>query len=152
MVDGEKPAGMVSQQTKWPTIRNDWRRTSVKYTLKAGVAFLWSVESDMGNEKIEGGENLRNSRKWHYAAARLLAMALCLSVCVCHKSVFYRNGWTNRAVSGMGASFHVSYTLYCKEIQLSSKMRVRYFPLELCSELCYSMSIVERAINLAREW
>jgi len=52
MVDGEKPAGMVSQQTKWPTIRNDRRRTSVKYTLKAGVAFLWSVESDMGNEKI----------------------------------------------------------------------------------------------------
>ena len=28
-----------------------------------------------------------------------IAMALCLSVClsVCHKSVFYRNGWTDRA-------------------------------------------------------
>jgi len=24
-------------------------------------------------------------------------LALCLSVCVCHKSVFCRNGWTNRA-------------------------------------------------------
>jgi len=32
---------------------------------------------------------------------RLLSTALCLSVClslpVCHKSVFYRNGWTDRA-------------------------------------------------------
>jgi len=33
------------------------------------------------------------------ASAGTIAMALCLSVClsVCHKSVFYRNGWTNRA-------------------------------------------------------
>ena len=39
-------------------------------------------------------------------------MGLCLSVCpyVCHKSVFYRNGWTNRAGFGMWASFHPSYT------------------------------------------
>jgi len=29
--------------------------------------------------------------------ARVLAMALCLSVCVCHKSEFYRNGRRNRA-------------------------------------------------------
>jgi len=26
-----------------------------------------------------------------------LAVDLCLSVSVCHKSVFYRNGWTDRA-------------------------------------------------------
>ena len=40
---------------------------------------------------------------------RVLEMALCLSVC--HKSVFYRNGWTNRTVFCMGDSFDLSYTL-----------------------------------------
>ena len=46
-----------------------------------------------------------------YASA-VLAMGLCLSVClsVRHKSEFYRNGWTNRAGFGMWASFHPSYT------------------------------------------
>ena len=51
-----------------------------------------------------------------------LAMALCPSVCVCHKSVFYRNGWKN------GADFwhdHLTYpTLYFKEIRVSSKIGV----------------------------
>ena len=47
-----------------------------------------------------------------YASA-LLAMGLCLSVCpsVRHKSVFYRNGWTNRA-----GFWHVSFlppVLHC---------------------------------------
>jgi len=43
--------------------------------------------------------------------ARVLAMALCLSVClclclsVCHKSEFYRNGWTNRAGFWHGSFF-----------------------------------------------
>jgi len=27
----------------------------------------------------------------------VLAMALCTTVCVDHKTVFYRNGWTDRA-------------------------------------------------------
>ena len=47
--------------------------------------------------------------------ARVLAMALCLSVSVClsvcHKSEFYRKGWTNRAGFGVGASFRPSYTV-----------------------------------------
>jgi len=45
--------------------------------------------------------------------ARVLAMPcvpLCLSVTI-HKLVFYRNRWTNRAGFGMGASFHLSYTV-----------------------------------------
>ena len=47
-----------------------------------------------------------------YASA-VLAMGLCLSVCpsVRHKSVSYRNDWTNRAVFGMWAFFHPSYVL-----------------------------------------
>ena len=51
---------------------------------------------------------------WQYS---VLAMALCLSVClsvcicVCHESEFYRNGWT-------------CHTLCCKEIRLSSKIRL----------------------------
>ena len=47
-----------------------------------------------------------------YASA-VLAMALCPCLClsVRHKSVFYRNGWANRAVFGTGASFHPSYTV-----------------------------------------
>jgi len=32
-----------------------------------------------------------------YAMSAVFAVVLCLSVCVCHKSVFCRNGWTNRA-------------------------------------------------------
>ena len=43
-----------------------------------------------------------------YASA-VLAMGLCPSVC--HKSVFYRNGWTNRAGFGMWASFHPFYAV-----------------------------------------
>ena len=38
-----------------------------------------------------------------------IAMGLCPSVC--HKSVFCRNGWTNRAGFGMWVSFHTSYTV-----------------------------------------
>jgi len=33
--------------------------------------------------------------------AQVLAMALCLSVCVCHKLVFYQNGSMNRDGFGM---------------------------------------------------
>ena len=57
--------------------------------------------------------------------AQVLAMALCLSVClsVSHKSEFDRNGRTNRTGFGMGASFHLSYTVL-KEIRVYSKIRV----------------------------
>jgi len=34
-----------------------------------------------------------------------------VSVCVRHKSVFYRNGRTNRVGLGMGVSFHLTYTV-----------------------------------------
>jgi len=37
--------------------------------------------------------------------AQVLAMALRLSICVCHKSVFYRNGRTNRAGFRHGSFF-----------------------------------------------
>jgi len=53
--------------------------------------------------------------------AQVLAMALCLSVS--HKSEFDRNGRTNRTGFGMGASFHLSYTVL-KEIRVYSKIRV----------------------------
>jgi len=44
----------------------------------------------------------------------VLAVALCLSicVCVCLKLEFYENRWTNRASSGVGASFDLSYTTF----------------------------------------
>ena len=42
--------------------------------------------------------------------ARVLAMTLCPSAFVCQTSVFYRNGRTNRAGFGTGASFDLSYT------------------------------------------
>ena len=37
-----------------------------------------------------------------------VSVSICL---VCHKSEFYRNGWTNRDGFGMGASFRLSYTM-----------------------------------------
>jgi len=52
-----------------------------------------------------------------YASAgtsyRPVSVSVSVSVClsVCHKSEFYRNGWTNRAGFGMGASFDPSYAL-----------------------------------------
>ena len=39
------------------------------------------------------GDNTRSSVQ--HPLARLLAMVLCQSVCICHKSVFYRRGWTS---------------------------------------------------------
>jgi len=45
--------------------------------------------------------------------AWVLAMSVRPSVClsVCHKSVFYRNGWMIRAGFGIGASFCLSYAV-----------------------------------------
>jgi len=39
------------------------------------------------------------------------AMLACVCLSVCHKSVFYQNGWTNRAGFGTGAFFQPSYTM-----------------------------------------
>ena len=39
----------------------------------------------------------------------VMSACVCLSVCLCHKSVFYRNDWTDRGagVFGMETSFYV---------------------------------------------
>jgi len=44
---------------------------------------------------------------------------VCLSVSVCHKSEFYRNSVTHRAVFGTRASFDLPY----KEIRVPSKIK-----------------------------
>jgi len=44
-----------------------------------------------------------------YMLARVLAMAWCLCLSVRHKSVFYRNGWTELSGFGSEASFGRSY-------------------------------------------
>ena len=38
-------------------------------------------------------------------------VSVCVCLSVCHKSEFYRKGWTNRAGFGVGASFRPSYTV-----------------------------------------
>ena len=68
-------------------------------------------------------------------ASAVLAMGLCLSVrvCVCHKSVFYRNGWTNRA-----GFWHVSFlptVLHCVKRKFGYLQKLGHFPLELCPKL-----------------
>jgi len=54
--------------------------------------------------------------------ARLLTMPVSVCLSVCHKSAFYRNGWTNRAGFWTGAFFHPAYTVL-QEIRLSPKIR-----------------------------
>ena len=58
--------------------------------------------------------------------ARVLTMALCLSVSVsvCHKSVFYCSGWTDRAGFWHGGFFRSVLHCVLKEIQVSTKIRV----------------------------
>jgi len=46
-----------------------------------------------------------------YASADSSYDPVSVSVCVCHKSVFYQNGLMNLAVLGVGASFHLSYAV-----------------------------------------
>ena len=47
-----------------------------------------------------------------YGRVSISVLSVCLSVCVCHKSEFYRNRWTNRAGFGTGAYFHLAYTVF----------------------------------------
>jgi len=84
--------------------------------------------------------------------AQVLAMALCLCLSVCHKLVFYQNGYTNRA-----GFWHGSFlpTLSCKEIQVPSKIKVlpsgtllQTLDLENFAT-AYRSS--KRVVNLARE-
>ena len=56
----------------------------------------------------------------------LLAMAFCLSFCVCRKSEFYRNGWTNRTGFWHPGALSSTYPMHCaihKEIRVSPKIR-----------------------------
>jgi len=77
-----------------------------------------------------------------------------VSVCVCHKSVFYRNGWTNRTGFGMGSSFHLSNTVvrkfrYLKIKVLLSETLLQTLDLEKNFATAYRS--LKRVINLARE-
>ena len=88
----------------------------------------------------------------------LMSVSVCLSVTlsVCHKSVFYRNGWTDRAGFWHVCFFQaVLYTLWRKEIQVSTKIRVLP-PGTLCQSpiletFASAYRSSKRVINLARE-
>jgi len=68
-----------------------------------------------------------------YASA-VLAMGLCLSVCVCllQVGVLYRNGWTNRA--GFWHASFLPSVLHCVKRKFGY-LQKRHFPLELCPKL-----------------
>jgi len=86
-----------------------------------------------------------------YASA-VLAMGLCLCPSVRHKSVFYRNGWTNRAVFGTWASFHPSYTVLKGNSVISKNKGTSLWNFVLNSGLrkfCYDISIVETCYQLS---
>jgi len=82
-------------------------------------------------------------------------MALCLSVClclpVCHNSEFYRNVGRIELVSGMGASFHPSYTVLKKSgISRNKGTCLRNFvPNSRLTKFCFSISIVETCYRLS---
>ena len=86
--------------------------------------------------------------------ARALAVAQCPLACVCHKSVFYRNGWTNRAGFGHGSFFPT--VLHCKEIQVPPG-KIRVLPSGTLLQtpdlenIATAYRSSKRAIDLARE-
>ena len=49
-------------------------------------------------------------------------LALCLCLSVCHKSVFCRNGWTDRTIFLTCRLHSTSHTLCCKKIYVSTKI------------------------------
>ena len=78
-----------------------------------------------------------------------------VSVCVCHKSEFYRNGWTNRArfVAWEPPS---TYLILCKkEIRVSPKIRVlpsgTLFQTPDFKKFAWAYRSSKRVIDLARE-
>jgi len=86
--------------------------------------------------------------------ARVLAVALCLSGC--YKSMFCRNGWTDRAgFFGLQASFGLYPTLCCKEIQVSTKIMVpgtslwNFVQNSGLRKFCFGVSIVETCYQLS---
>jgi len=72
-------------------------------------------------------------------AIMALYLSVCLSVClsvsvsVCHKSVFYRNGWTNRA--DVWYENFLPPVLHCVWRKFSFLRKQDYLPLELCPKL-----------------
>jgi len=86
--------------------------------------------------------------------ARVLAMALCLSVCVCRKSVFYRNGWT--IWPGFWHGSFLPPILHCVKrnlcyLQNKGTSLWNSVPNSGLRKFCRGMSIAERAVRLARE-
>jgi len=72
----------------------------------------WSVEINLTVSCYTSSESKRLASFYPRDAmlARVLAVALCLSGC--YKSMFCRNGWTDRAgFFGLQASFGLSYTV-----------------------------------------
>ena len=86
-----------------------------------------------------------------YPRDAMLALCLCLSVC--HKSVFYRNGWTDRAVFLARRLHSTIQTLCCKKIHVSTKITV--FPSGTLSHTLKKFASAyrssKRVIDLSRE-
>ena len=74
-----------------------------------------------------------------------------VSVSVCHKSVFYRNGMKGIFWVLAWGLLSTSHTLCFKEIQLRVLPSGTYFLNSGLRQFCHNISIAERVINLARE-
>jgi len=93
-----------------------------------------------------------------YASARTIARALCLSVClcllVCHRSVFYRNCWTDREGFWHVDFFRPVVRCVTKEIQISTKRAPPPATLSKTPDLeefASAYRSLKRVIALARE-
>jgi len=78
--------------------------------------------------------------------------ASCGPVCVCHKTVFCRNGWTNWARFGIGAIFHLSCTVLKGNTGISKNKGTflwNFVPNSRLSKCCFSISIVETCYQLS---
>jgi len=85
--------------------------------------------------------------------APVLAIALCL-VCVCHKSVFFRNGWTNWAGFWYGSFLPsiLHYTVLKGNSHISKNKRSSLWNFVQNSRLrkfCLGISIVETCYRLS---
>ena len=82
-----------------------------------------------------------------------MCLSVCLSVCLCRRSI--ETDERIGLVFGAGASFDLSYTLYCKETQVTSKIRVLPSGTLLQTRdlkfFATANGSPKRVINLARE-
>jgi len=67
-----------------------------------------------------------------------------VSVSVCDKSEFYRDGRTNRA--GFGHGSFLRPILHCVARKLGDLRKLGYFPLELCPKL-WTLKISQRQVD-----